>query len=346
MIYALASYLHTLDPVIFELGPIKPRWYGFAYLCGFLAAYVLLIKLARRGMLRLDSKKVPDLVFFACLVGVLIGGRLGFVLFYQPRLLGFDDAFPYWGVLKVWQGGMSAHGGIVFTILALVFFAWRQRVSTINLGDAAAMVVPLGLCFGRIANFINGELYGRIVPNGSLPWAAKFPVELFNPTNDQFAVTDAQRTGLILDVANNVPAFGKMIEAGQLNDVTAIQMIIKLAGSGNAFAREALMNVLPDRHPSQLYQAGLEGVLLFAIVWCIGWFWRKDGMASGAFLTFYPILRMIGEHYREGDSPQTIFGITASLGVWYSVPLVVGGLIYWGFFIARSQKRVWVAEKL
>src|ERR1035437_3379667 len=192
MFNCLAYYVHDLNPIIFELGPVKPRWYGLSYLMGCLGPYLLIRKLSKDGMLRLPRDKVADLVLNCCIFGVLVGGRLGFVLFYDlpnalkhhvtPLLWQFSDPFPYWGVLRVMDGGMSAHGGILFTILTLAWFAWKYRVSLINIGYAACMVVPVGLCFGRIANFINGELYGHVA---SVPWAVKFPSELYAPTNDK-----------------------------------------------------------------------------------------------------------------------------------------------------------------
>ena len=174
MLNSLAYYLHDLNPVIFSWWYITPRWYGLSYLMGFLGAYLLLVKLQRDGMLRLPREKVADLVLNCCIFGVLIGGRFGYCLFYDlpnalkeghTPLLWFTSQFPYWGFLRVWEGGMSAHGGVLFTILTLLWFSRHYRktgASFVNIGDAACMVVPVGLCFGRIANFINGELYGHV----------------------------------------------------------------------------------------------------------------------------------------------------------------------------------------
>jgi phosphatidylglycerol:prolipoprotein diacylglycerol transferase len=150
----LGYFVDNLDPFIFKIGSWGPRWYGLAYLLGFLFAYLLIKKNARDGMLRLNPERVSDLVLNACIFGVLVGGRLGYCLFYQPKLLWFTSEFPYWGVLRVWEGGMSAHGGIVFTILTLMWFGWKYRkqgASIVNIGDAACMVVPIGLFFGRCA---------------------------------------------------------------------------------------------------------------------------------------------------------------------------------------------------
>jgi phosphatidylglycerol---prolipoprotein diacylglyceryl transferase len=382
----LASYVHDFDPVIFKIWSLEPRWYGFAYLCGFIAAYFILIRLARGGMLRMPSERVPDLVLNACIWGVLLGGRLGYCLFYDTRLLGLmrnevsgEVVFPYWGVFAVWRGGMAAHGGVLVTIITIIVFVWRNNVaadnalrtievekkdkkdltskeaaalrkySIVNIGDAACMVVPIGLFFGRIANFINGELYGH---PSSVPWAVKFPTELINRTNnpndppqDIRAMQDLDSASLVTWAQERFPSLhirGYM-QGGMTDVIHQLQQ-----GSGEA--REAIrlkfaaMDSLPARHPSQLYEALLEGVLLFLIVWIIGRKWRRDGMAAGAFLTLYPVMRIIGEQFRVGDTPVDILGITLSKGVWYSVAMFVPGVIFWIYWIKKNQKAEWVPE--
>jgi phosphatidylglycerol:prolipoprotein diacylglycerol transferase len=346
MLSVLAYYVHNLDPVIFNLGPVTPRWYGFSYLMGFLGAYLLIMKLQRDGMLRLPKDRVPDLVLNCCIFGVLIGGRLGYCLFYDHRLLGFARdttgaiAFPYWGVLKVWDGGMSAHGGILFTVLTLLWFAWKYRkqgATIANIGDAACMVVPVGLCFGRIANFINGELYGHF---STVPWAVKFPSEIYAPTNGAIDPT----------LESKLPqAFAKLFPPGSWLTPSGFEECLRSLSAQlrmhSQHAVDAVAPILQPRHPSQLYESLLEGVLLFAIVWTVGRLWRKDGMAGGAFLTFYPIMRIIGEQFRVGDTPKQYFGITLSLGVLYSLPLVLIGLAWWGYWIWRDRRVPWVPVK-
>ncbi len=344
--HTLAYYVHNLNPLIFELGWIKPRWYGFAYLMGFLGAYLLIKKLSRDGMLRLNPERVPDLVLNCCIFGVLIGGRLGFVLFYDlpislshgdtPLLWNFTSAFPFWGVLRVWDGGMSAHGGILFTILTLAWFSWKQKVSLVNLGDASCMVVPIGLCFGRIANFINGELYGHPT---TVPWAVKFPSEVYAPTNGELLPSVRER---LPDVMTQVIGPGDWFS--QLGFDDGMRLLSARLLHHQADAINAVAAILPPRHPSQLYEALLEGVLLFIICWTIGRLWRKDGMASGAFLTLYPVMRIIGEQFRVGDTPLHIFGIEISKGILYSLPMVVGGAIYWGYWIKRDRRIPWVPQ--
>ena len=346
-LHSLPYYVHHLNPRLFQLGPIKPRWYGLAYLMGFLAAYILIMKLSRRGMLRLSPQRVPDLVLNSCIFGVLIGGRLGYILFYDlpislhdhrtPLLWSFSSDFPFWGLLRVNEGGMSAHGGIIFTILALIFFARKYKASFVNIGDASCMVVPIGLFFGRIANFINGELYGH---PSTVPWAVKFPSEIYAPTNGD--MLPAVRTAL-------PSVFEKLygVRANWFDPDTFDQYYRTLCQelqAHSAAAISAVAPILPPRHPSQLYEGLLEGALLFTICWCIGWFWRKDGMASGAFLTFYPIMRIIGEQFRVGDTPAHILGTEISKGVLYSLIMLIPALTYWIYWIKKDRRFPWVPQ--
>jgi phosphatidylglycerol---prolipoprotein diacylglyceryl transferase len=333
----LAYYVHNLDPFIFKIGPWGPRWYGVAYLLGFLCAYLLIQKNSRDGMLRLAPRLVSDLVLNCCIFGVLIGGRLGFCLFYEPRLLGFDAQFPFWGVLKVWQGGMSAHGGVLFTILTIAWFARKYRsqgASFVNIADASCMVVPLGLFFGRCANFINGELYGHPT---TVPWAVIFPSEIYAPTNGKIdpAVSDKLRS--VFDTLK-LPIDWFQPDSGRAE---GLEILSRRLIAHDPQAMETVVKILPARHPSQLYEALLEGLLLFLLCWIIGRRWRKDGMASAAFLTFYPIMRIIGEQFRVGDTPQRIFGMELSKGIVLSVPMFLAGAIYWAYFIVRSKPNTW-----
>jgi len=397
MISALAYYVHDLNPVIFHLGPLTPRWYGFAYLMGFLAAYLLIQKLSRDGMLRLSPERVPDLVLNGCFCGVVRGGGVGYILFYDlpislsehrtPLLWSFSGSFPFWGLLRVNEGGMSAHGGIIFTIIALIVFARKYKVSLVNIGDASCMVVPIGLFFGRIANFINGELYGH---PSTVPWAVKFPSELYAPTNgvettppeNVFAMKQALANFLsthwadlsrtqVQDFLNNhdqfreivAGQFGGSLDLSSSTKLTTIKEAIgKYVGSdpsaltawdiGNwwqhghnaitQFMSGWFNEILLPRHPSQLYEGLLEGALLFTICWMIGRLWRKDGMASGAFLTFYPIMRIIGEQFRVGDTPAHVLGMEVSKGVLYSLVMLIPALCYWIYWIRKDQRVPWV----
>lgn len=378
----LGYYLHDLNPLIFQLWPgAGPRWYGFAYLLGFMAAYVLLLKLQRDGRLRMPKAKVADLVLNCCIFGVLVGGRLGHVFFYEPSLLwDFRESLPFWGVLEVWRGGMSAHGGVVGVVLTLIIFARRNRLSLVNIGDAACMVVPLGMLFGRIANFINGELYGRV---SGVPWAVKFPSEIAAPTNGVETVnatlvdnlkrsvgqylgtgyeqlTTGQARAFVEQHADLARAIKQRMGVANWGDLAQVAEIKRIVGqyaaqnfdritggelvgwlqTGPAGLRgllhDGFANILPARHPSQLYEAALEGLLLFLICWGVGRWWKKDGMAGGAFLTLYPVMRIIGEQFRVGDEPPAWLAWTRlSSGVIYSLPMLAIGLAWWVYWARK-----------
>jgi phosphatidylglycerol:prolipoprotein diacylglycerol transferase len=167
----LAYYLHNLDPFIFHVTEtFGPRWYGMAYVMAFVCGYALLSWLSKRGYADLPTAQVSDFITWAALFGVMVGGRLGYVLFYKPEML----AHPI-SILKIWEGGMSSHGGIIGLVLFTLFYARKHKISYTNLGDNLCVVAPIGLFFGRCANFINGELYGR---STDVAWAVQFPKEM------------------------------------------------------------------------------------------------------------------------------------------------------------------------
>jgi len=258
----LALAFPAIDPVAIEIGPLQIRWYALAYLAGLLLGWWLARRLVRQPGWKLTPELVDDLLFYVTL-GVILGGRLGYVLFYN---------LPYYAqnplqILFVWRGGMSFHGGLIGVLLAALWFCRKHRLAFIEVGDLLAAVAPLGLLFGRIANFINGELWGR---PSDLPWAVVFP-----------------RAG-------------------------------------------------PEpRHPSQLYEAALEGLLLFLLLQLFAWRPRvreREGLLSGLFLTGYAIARIAVEFFREPD-PQLgyLFGFV-TMGQLLSLPLLFGGLwlLRWG----------------
>ena len=343
MFTTLGYYVHNLNPFIFKIAGWGPRWYGVAYLLGFLGAYLLVQKNSRDGMLRLNPDRVSDLVLNCCIFGVLIGGRLGYCLFYGRHLLGFTAEFPYWGVLKVWEGGMASHGGIIFTILTVAWFARKYRTqgaNFVNISDASCMVVPVGLFFGRCANFINGELYGHPT---TVPWGVKFPSEIYAPTNGTIAPEVYARLPSVFEALKFTLNYFKPDEAA----ADGLRLLSSRLVAHNQEAVDAVATILPARHPSQLYEALLEGLVLFILCWLVGRWWRKDGMASGAFLTFYPIMRIIGEQFRVGDTPRQYLGMDMSMGVLLSLPMILVGATYWGYFIVRSKPNVWqpIAQK-
>ena len=247
------------DPIAVSLGPLAIRWYGLMYLAAFLQFWWL-------GKRRIESQpqlaqsgwtvaQLDDLLFYGVL-GVIVGGRLGEVLFYQP---GYYFAHPL-DILAVWKGGMSFHGGFLGVLVAMALYARKTHRAWLEITDFIAPLVPLGLAAGRVGNFINGELWGRVC-DPALPWAMVFPQ----------------------------------------------------------------VDTLP-RHPSQLYQAGLEGVLLFVVLWIFARGARARGAVSGVFLVGYGSLRFVAEFFRTPDAG--IFGLSEviSMGQWLSLPMVAVGV--------------------
>lgn len=249
------------DPVAFSIGPVAIRWYGIMYLIAFGLFFWLGRLRARRDAWRgVNYALIDDLLFFGVL-GVVLGGRLGYVLFYKP---GYYAVHPL-EILSVWQGGMSFHGGFLGVLAAVAWIARRHRIAWLALTDFIAPLIPCGLAAGRMGNFINAELWGR---PADLPWAMLF----------------AQ--------AGPVP-----------------------------------------RHPSQLYQFALEGLLLFAALWIYSGRQRPVGAVSGAFLLGYGILRFAAEYFREPDDFLGLLALGLSMGQWLSLPMAVAGaaLMYWAY---------------
>src|SRR5437763_2051761 len=237
----LAYYVHDLDPLIFRLWDnVGPRWYGLAYVLAFACSYFIYRQLARRGFADLPVSKVGDFITGAALFGVIVGGRLGYVFFYKPEMLREPLS-----ILRVWEGGMSSHGGMLGLLAFTFYYAYRHKISWTNLGDNLVVTAPIGLFFGRCANFINGELYGRIA---NVPWPMQFPKELLDhPQEAQRAVAACARIDPSL---------------------TTLEAIVGAVRTHSDVVN-ALRSILSARHPSQLYEAFFEGTVLFAILWFV-----------------------------------------------------------------------------
>src|SRR6202023_723332 len=233
----LAYYLNDLDPIICRVyDNIGPRWYGLAYVLAFICGYALLGLLAKRGYADLPASRVGDFITGCALFGVIIGGRLGYVFFYKPEMLREPLS-----IFRVWEGGMSSHGGMLGLLLFTLYYAHRHKISWTNLGDNLVVTAPIGLFFGRCANFINGELYGRA---SDVWWAMQFPKELTEN------ISEAERA---------IVACTKIDPA--LNSSDAIVAAVRHQPQ----AKEILRGILTPRHPSQLYEAFFEGIILFTI---------------------------------------------------------------------------------
>jgi phosphatidylglycerol:prolipoprotein diacylglycerol transferase len=254
----MALQFPDIDPIAIRLGPIAIRWYALAYITGLVGGWRYMRWMAERSKAQISGLQIDDFLVWAT-VGVVLGGRLGYILFYKPS---YYFAFPA-EILQLWHGGMSFHGAVLGVVAAIILFSRRNRLNILVLGDLVCCAEPIGQFFGRIANFINGELWGRVT-DADLPWAMVFP--------------------------NGGPE---------------------------------------PRHPSQLYEAGLEGALLFVILHLL---WRRPsirnrpGFLSGAYLIGYGLARIIVEFFRQPDDFMGFLWGGATMGQLLSLPLMAIGL--------------------
>ncbi len=332
-----ATYVHQLDPVIIDLfGKLPPlRWYGLAYLAGFLAGYVLLKRLAERKLWVMEPEKTADFIAAAALLGVFIGGRLGHVFFYQIPKYGWasfmDDPLV---LFRVWEGGMASHGGILGLAIFTFFYARKHKVSWAGLADGLCVVGPIGLLCGRIANFINGELYGRVA--SGVAWAVKFPDTLSKPELPEYG-----RFNDALDAAVKAdPAFAERIkkisEQGYADPPAAYFHELIATNRESDAVNEAIAPYLEARHPSQLYEGLLEGALVFAILWIVRVRFPKapNGMITGLFFGLYATFRIFAEAFREPDAKWVIEGVL-TMGQFLSLFMY---LFAAGFFLFAFRK--------
>lgn len=255
----------------------------------------------------LSPRKASDLVF-AMVLGVMMGGRLGYIAFYEPSLLWtFSDELPFWNALAINRGGMASHGGMIGVVVAAFVFARRQRVPFLFVADLAAFGAPLGLFFGRLANFVNGELFGRPAP-AWLPWAVKFPQEM-NTWNDE-RVAEMHR---------------RLAQVG--GDLRSVDDVVAAIQEGNSTISSAIGPLLVARHPSQIYEALLEGIVVFVALLVA---WRvplKPGSIAATFAITYALVRILGEQFRVPDAPVvTVFDAAITRGQLLSVVLLAVGV--------------------
>lgn len=247
----------AINPVAFSIGPVQVHWYGLMYLLGFVMAWLLAHWRAKHDQLNWSSEQISDLIFYAA-IGVILGGRLGYMLFYGTQQLLANPL----SLFKLWEGGMSFHGGLLGVMLALALFAHKTKKSFLEVGDFIAPLVPLGLAAGRAGNFINGELWGRPT---DVPWAMVFP----------------HSDGL-------------------------------------------------PRHPSQLYELGLEGIGLFILLWWYASTPRPVGRVSALFLIGYAISRMFVEFFRVPDVQLGYLALGwLTMGQLLSIPMLILGIWLW-----------------
>ncbi|MDO6638040.1 prolipoprotein diacylglyceryl transferase [Pseudoalteromonas carrageenovora] len=263
----MALEFPQIDPIIFSVGPLSVRWYGLMYLIGFAFAMWFANRQAAKPNSGWTKEQVSDLLFYGML-GVILGGRIGYVLFYQFSYFIENPLYLF----RIDQGGMSFHGGTLGVITAVAIFSWTRKKSLLQVGDFVAPLVPVGLLAGRIGNFINGELWGRVT---DVPWAMVFP-------------------------------------------------------TGGPLAR----------HPSQLYEAFFEGLVLFLI---LQWFIKKPrpaGSVAGVFLLGYGVFRFCIEYFRQPDAQLGLFADFISMGQILSLPMIVGGLglLIWAYKQPQQAK--------
>lgn len=261
-----------------DLGIATLRWYSLAYIAGIVLAYWHLTRMIKAPGAPMTQRHADDLLFY-CTLGVIFGGRLGYALFYRPELFvdfSYEGWMP-WGLLRLWDGGMAFHGGVIGVVIALLWVSMRNNLNWLRVADYIAVNVPFGMFFGRLANFVNGELYGR---QTDVAWAMVFP---------------SDPAGLA-------------------------------------------------RHPSQLYQAGLEGLAMIAIMLSLFWFTKarwKPGLLVGVFTIGIATARFINEFFRQPDAHLTEFAASTglSMGQWLSIPMILVGVAVVAYALSRKGDR-------
>jgi len=257
----------NINPVAVDLGIIKIRWYALSYIVGILLSWFLILKIIKIKKIDLNSKEISDLVS-NCMIGIIIGGRLGYVFFYNPEYYSNNLL----EIFKIWNGGMSFHGGFIGVIFAVIYSSKLFKIPILTFADLIAIVAPVGLFFGRLANFINGELFGRT-------------------TNHSF--------GIIFPNGGDVP-----------------------------------------RHPSQLYEAFFEGIVLFIILWVMMYIFdllKKPGIISSLFILLYGVFRFFIEFFREPDQHIGLLYFEFSMGQILSFPMILIGLYFSIIFYNKSK---------
>ncbi len=314
------STLHTLDPFVFEISQgVGPRWYGLSYVAGFLVGWAVLRALAKKSLIPISVRDVGDLVF-CMMIGVVLGGRLGHCLFYEPGFfLEFGSELPYWRVLALHKGGMSSHGGMLGVAIACLWFARTRAIPLLAVCDMVAFVAPIGLCFGRLANWVNAELWGKALPASmqvDAPWwSVKYPDEVFMPTWSGATTFAAERI--------------------RLGSEFAMQSFVRdEAYLGNTSIQDRLLPTLTAYWPVNFMQALSEGVIVFLVLLALWASPRRPGSIAGAFCFVYGVLRVVTEQFREADPGLPMFsGIT--------IPMLLSGvLVAVGFvFLTVSAKQ-------
>lgn len=352
----LGGWFHDLSPFAVRFtSTFGLRWYGLSYALGFLMGFLMLRLLAKRHATQIPLARIGDAMMYL-IVGVLVGGRLFYVIGYEPHLLtDFTSSPPWWGVLAINRGGMASHGGIIGVALA----CWRisrgfktqtgrieGRTTPIHIFDTAALIAPFGLFFGRIANFINGELLGAIVakPGQHAPWwAIRYPQEItaFNfgehgEIPDQLAQTPEQLDRIINLSMNHMLPNDQYWETGYHRMLDLIQ-------HGDHALKAQLEPLIAARYPSQIFQACLDGLLVMVVVWIIAAKPRKPGMVAGAFAIVYAMGRIPMDLIRLPDTGVAQFGFMTRGQAYSAVTLLAGiALVVYALRTKRPKHGGWL----
>jgi len=349
----MTNYVHQISPIALPIyNNIAIRWYGLAYLAGLLLGLLLMRKMADRKGHLLNKEQLSDLVTWSAL-GVMIGGRLGYCLFYSPHvLLDFSTDFPFWGALKVWEGGMSSHGGFLGVLTASFLFGRKHKISWLHINDLTVLGGTLGFFFGRIANFINGELYGRVVEK-PISWAVKFPQELNEWVNysqsklmalEPLAVKVAGQAGVPKAVTSynwtDLVTRYSVDSSARSAVQSMVQWVQDQAIQHNETVVTALQTVLPSRYPSQLIQALCEGLFVFIILNVIWLKPRKPGVLTAWFGVSYAVARIFGEQFRMPDAQLGFQALGLTRGQWLSVAMLVVGFVFLFYSSRRDVPKI------
>ena len=325
------SYIHSLSPFAIQItDTLGLRWYGLAYLVGFLIAWLLIRRFSEKGITPLTKEQAGDFVLSSVL-GVIIGGRLGYVLFYNPELLiTFESSLPWWEALAIHKGGMSSHGGMLGVLGTMVYWSKKHHISLPHLMDIGPYVAIPGLCLGRVANFVNGELWGRRLPEHiqeNAPWwSVKYPTEITEVWT-RFPDTHQHKLNALLELETTV-----------LGGNNFYHNVVQEAYKGNQVVIETVTPLLTAWYPSQLFQAATNGLLLFIALSMIWWKPKKEGVVAGWFLTIYGLFRVLTEAYRQPDEGVSlIVGLTR--GQILSVLMVVAGVALISLFSKRRIEK-------
>ena len=343
-------YLHDLDPFVIQFTEFFGiRWYGLAYITGFLMGYFFLVKLSQIQKTPLNQKDISNFINYT-IMGVILGGRLGFCLFYDPELFfKWSPTFPFWGVLEIHKGGMASHGGIMGLILACILFARVYSFSILHTLDLVVFGGSVGIFLGRIANFINGELYGRVIETKAL-FGVQFPSEIYT-WHFEKSVEKLLSLKQVLPYLGEVKSpFGDSPLSLSSWDMwvtssrsytaeiqSVIHQMILMVQKGNLQVQEALSQILPVRYPSQIYQSLFEGLIPLILVGLMWWKWdsRKEGWIAAVWGGAYFMMRIIGEQFREPD-----FGIAVVMGLtrgqWLSLVGFIGVTIFIYFLYQKD----------